>query len=76
MFFVLVCGFLLYDLIDPALKKSIDQLEDDQDYSHNHDLEMVEPLSPNEDKKISGSFTKVQPEVGIQPISASETEKY
>lgn len=28
LFAILICGFSLYDLIDPALKNSLEQLED------------------------------------------------
>ena len=28
LFVILLCGFCLYDLIDPALKNSLEQLED------------------------------------------------
>ena len=75
LFFVLICGFLLYDLIDPALKRSIEQLENEEDHNHDKDLEN-EPLSPNEEINNSGSLTKVLPEVGVQPISPNEIEKY
>ena len=76
LFAVLICGFLLYDLIDPALRNSLhandlegeEKEDNDNDNNDNNDdpegLNSKTTMSTREYK----SLTKIQPEIVAVPI--------
>ena len=67
LFAVLICGFLLYDLIDPALRNSLhaNNLEGEEKEDNDDMPEELQSLSSKGNEK---SNSKNHAEIGVVPV--------